>query len=554
MPSLSRSRHCWSCQNRYSTLKKTIALAIIPFLLTCSQKKRFNIIDIKVPHQVDSRVLVTKSDQIVYSSNINGDYQLYKISNNRAELIYPETKNLFSPFLIRNNIAGLYDNDGDGAYKIASRKIDKYVNLESPLNFILSSGDGSLILFQPKNDSHVYSFDFTRNKKKVIANVRQQFNGACFSQMVASAVISVDDMLIHLDFVTGDTTHLSTELGGKKLNPYIYDDYLFFANNSASEFYGIYRLDLSQEQTRPKLILGNESDLRMPKFDGTSLFFIEINKSEYLLKRYDFENKDVYSITKNGVVYSYDFVGHDSIVLAHSNFYTPRCIRLYSKSRDLLSNWQCDSINLDMSYKILHGNGGPAYAFVPSEKRPLKGVVLFLHPGLHADFSPRWDDIIMSLCANGFLVIAPNFPMSSGYGKSYENSSFEEASVSIEHWREYISSAYNLPICLLASSSGNILMEFAISKNPETISAAVSLFGIGSIYPINPSFPMLFILGENDPVVDFTTRKSELMNLKGLNSEITVISYPKEGHWFRNAKNIRDAQRRIVAHFSEGLH
>lgn len=541
-------------ENRCNTLKKAIALVIVVFLLACSQEKSFNIIDIKIPHQVESRILVTNKNQIVYSSNINGDYQLYKINDNRAELIYPDTKDLFSPFLIGNNIAGLHDRNGDGAYKIAPSEINELVNLGFALNVIQSSKDGNLLIFQLKNDSHVYSFDFTRKTNEVIVDVSQRFNGACFSEADESAVISADDMLVHFDFVTGDTTHLATELPGEKLNPFIYDDYLFFANNSASEFYGLYRLDLSQEEARPNLILSNDSDLRMPKFDGTSLFFIEINNSEYLLRRYDFISKDVHPITKDGVVYSYDFVGPDSIVLTHSNFYSPRCIRLYSKSRDLLFSWQCDSINLDLSYTVLNQNGDLAYTFVPNVQHLIKGVVLFLHPGLHSDFSPRWDDIIMSLCANGFLVIAPNFPMSSGYGKTHQNSSFEEAAGSIERWREYILSTYNVPMYLLASSSGNILMEAVISKNPEAVSAAASLFGIRSNYPINPSFPTLFILGENDPIVDFTTRKVELMNRNVLNGAITVISYPDEGHWFRNAKNINDAQRRIVTHFSKQLH
>jgi dipeptidyl aminopeptidase/acylaminoacyl peptidase len=62
-----------------------------------------------------------------------------------------------------------------------------------------------------------------------------------------------------------------------------------------------------------------------------------------------------------------------------------------------------------------------AYVFVPSgldrsEKHPL---LLFPHGGVHGDFSTYYTHIVRELMEQGYVVVAPEYRGSTGYGKSY---------------------------------------------------------------------------------------------------------------------------------------
>jgi dipeptidyl aminopeptidase/acylaminoacyl peptidase len=158
----------------------------------------------------------------------------------------------------------------------------------------------------------------------------------------------------------------------------------------------------------------------------------------------------------------------------------------------------------------------------------------------------------MNVCNNGYIIIAPNYPMSSGFGKSYYNLNFSDALTDINNWKEFISQRYaDIPLYYLSSSSGNILMEQSLNQDHKGIYASASLFGVPvNEYP-NLPVPVLYILGENDPLIDFNTRHKNLEIAQKLNSDISVISYKGEGHWFRNSGNTRDAVDKLVRYFCD---
>jgi dipeptidyl aminopeptidase/acylaminoacyl peptidase len=62
-----------------------------------------------------------------------------------------------------------------------------------------------------------------------------------------------------------------------------------------------------------------------------------------------------------------------------------------------------------------------AYVFVPKKldrekKHPL---LLFPHGGVHADFDTYWTHIVRELMDRGYVVVAPDYRGSTGYGKEY---------------------------------------------------------------------------------------------------------------------------------------
>lgn len=75
--------------------------------------------------------------------------------------------------------------------------------------------------------------------------------------------------------------------------------------------------------------------------------------------------------------------------------------------------------------KTAQGAGNPmivhAYTFVPkkldrTKKHPL---IVLVHGGVHANFSSRSAHIVKELLEQGYVVIAPDYRGSTGYGRSY---------------------------------------------------------------------------------------------------------------------------------------
>jgi len=191
----------------------------------------------------------------------------------------------------------------------------------------------------------------------------------------------------------------------------------------------------------------------------------------------------------------------------------------------------------------------PAYEFIPAIAQDIKGTVLFIHPGLHLDFSPRWDTVLMTLVENGYRIFAPNYPMSAGYGKNHFSSEPKAAVLDILKWKKYLLEKYNNEsLYLLTSSSGNLLMESILEIDNEDITSSASLFGLSGIRPQEKT---LYVLGKKDSRVNFDKRYSQLKEYQTRSNDLVIAAYNNEGHWLRNIKNTKDALLKIINYFGE---
>ncbi|MCP5063389.1 MAG: hypothetical protein GY936_13130 [Ignavibacteriae bacterium] len=328
-------------------------------------------------------------------------------------------------------------------------------------------------------------------------------------------------------------------MSGEKLNPHFYKDEIFFVNN----YYKIYKIN-SKFSNKAEVVLETEHDLRIPKRDNSYLYFIEIINSEYLLKRIHLGNMNNEILTNKGVVYNYDFL-KSNLVLSYSDFNTPRCISILDLDTKLVSNISGGSHIINGSFKFTKPSpiSSPSFIYSPESSNP-KGLIIYLHPGLHSDFSPRWDTILMTLVKNGYKIFAPNYPMSSGYGKNYFSSSFSSAVTDILKLKEHLKLRYNnTPLFFISASSGNILMENILARDKTDVNSSISLFGLPGIKPQNNT---LYILGTNDPLVNFSKRTSQLKEYQTDNNRLTIETYSNEGHWFRRKENIKDVVVKIL--------
>ena len=116
-----------------------------------------------------------------------------------------------------------------------------------------------------------------------------------------------------------------------------------------------------------------------------------------------------------------------------------------------------------------------AYVFVPkgidgSKKYPL---LVFPHGGVHGDFTTYYAHIVREMMAQGYIVIAPEYRGSTGYGKSYwERIDYgglevEDADAS----RNYMVENYDIVdknrIGILGWSHGGMISLLAVFNHPD---------------------------------------------------------------------------------------
>ncbi len=500
--------------------------------------------------EVDARYLVLPDSSIVFSANRDSVYQLFKYKNKSIQKLSKTNKSVFTPFLIKEIIAGLSDFSGNENYQIVPNLLDMYLN-DNYVKKIFSFNKGKYIILQLKNSSKIFFINLNNNKKVVLFEFKNKLNGVFYSRENDCFIISYDDVLICYNIGNNNIYKLAENIKGRKLNPFIYNEQVFFVNNSYSEYYQIFNLNINDKNLSPKIFYETDYDVKLPKFDGNYLYFVEVVNNEYLLKRKKVKTNFVENITDKGVIYNYDFLNSENLIIAYSDFYTPKCIGIINPVNKKIKNISGSSFDISANYKYYPSikNLSPAYELYSTLKKNTKGILLFFHPGLHSDFSPRWDTILMMLVENGYIIFAPNYPMSFGYGKKYSLSNFDDAVNDMLGWKKHLNNKYkNLPIYFISASSGNILMENVLEKSDEDVNASVSLFGLSGV---KPNIKTLYILGKNDPIVNFNYRYNQLREYKTSENKLLITIYNNEGHWFRRKENIKDAVVKILDYFAK---
>lgn len=500
---------------------------------------------IKVPFEIEPYFLLTDKQEIFFSARSLKGYQLYNLKKASLEL-WREGKNTFKPFMLKGSVSGLQDNDGDERFHITDTALKPYIG-DSVIKSLFSFRNGYLIVLQLKDEGSVFIIDLKGGVKKRLIINPVMFHSIVCSNDPDVLVLNYDEKLAIINLKNLDNiTDIFLNTSGTKMTPFVHGNEIYFSDNSHSEYHRILKINLKDRTYTPQLVHHSDHDLRLPKIKGNELFYIEILNSEYLLKARNLRTGHIRSVTDKGVVYNYDF-DKEGIIFSYTDFNTPKAI--YKDVNGMLSNLTGTSLKLNINYKFINGNKFRSPAYIISQTRKVvKGVVLYFHSGLNDDFSPRWDPLIMNLCRNGYVIVSPNYPMSSGYGKDFSNADLNVAVKDIINWKAFIQATYKgIPLFYCSSSSGNILMEQALATDSSGIRATASFFGLPSDNQSTLAVPGLFILGGNDPILDFNYRSEMLGKLNGT---VEIKAYPSEGHWFRKENNLYDAINTVLNFFA----
>ncbi len=128
----------------------------------------------------------------------------------------------------------------------------------------------------------------------------------------------------------------------------------------------------------------------------------------------------------------------------------------------------------------------PAYVFKPLKIKEGKKypALLFIHGGVHGDLTHNYFPIIEDFCNRGYIVLAPEYRGSTGYGKSfydlidYGGKEVEDCLSGIDYLRDMVPEADLNRVGIIGWSHGGFIALHAIFRAPEKFKVAVEVVGV----------------------------------------------------------------------------
>ncbi len=232
-----------------------------------------------------------------------------------------------------------------------------------------------------------------------------------------------------------------------------------------------------------------------------------------------------------------------------------------------------------------------SFLYIPANSKPDRSHPAIVYP--HGE--PQWQHFnswypnIQYLASHGYVVIAPNYRGSTGFGREYMESLRKDAGrgdlndlVSAVEYLKTTGYVDQKKIAIMGGSWGGYLTLMALTKTPEIWAAGVSIVPMANWFtahqnedPIlqkndewlmgnpvtdrglwrdrSPLFfadkiraPLLLLAGQNDircPVVE-TQQMADAARKNGVNVEVKI--YENEGHGFAKRENEIDSIRRAA--------
>lgn len=240
-------------------------------------------------------------------------------------------------------------------------------------------------------------------------------------------------------------------------------------------------------------------------------------------------------------------------------------------------------------YTSLDGMEIPAFLFKPLDLDAdvLPPAIVWVHGGPNYAFMNVWNPTVQLLVNRGYVVMAPNFRGSTGYGEEFARLSFGDWGggdlkdiIAAAGYLESTGQADGKRIALWGGSYGGYLMLMALAKAPDRWAACVNFFGFVDLVSFyqntrdwmrkwieaqigtpeeNPEFyherspinhctnitaPLLYFQGANDPRVPLSESEKLMSVLKSQNKDCTHVVYEDEGHGFQKKANQIDTMRK----------
>jgi dipeptidyl aminopeptidase/acylaminoacyl peptidase len=249
----------------------------------------------------------------------------------------------------------------------------------------------------------------------------------------------------------------------------------------------------------------------------------------------------------------------------------------------------------EVTYPGLDGTPVPALLFKPPTQKPGPAVVL-VHGGPDWFFEATWYPLMVHMASRGWVVLAPNYRGSTGYGRAWQEASrFDFGGVDTD---DVTAGAYYLRregladpkrIAVTGRSHGGYLTASCLTRYPDLWTAGSAFVPFLNWFsnhneirpdlqqwdienfgdPVenhdlwqerSPSFflecvcaPLQLICGRHDarcPVSDSIEAQAALVQM---GKEVELVIYEDEGHAFLKLENILDSELRRMAFLAKYL-
>jgi dipeptidyl aminopeptidase/acylaminoacyl peptidase len=122
----------------------------------------------------------------------------------------------------------------------------------------------------------------------------------------------------------------------------------------------------------------------------------------------------------------------------------------------------------------------PAYVFSPHDTTARRPLIILVHGGIHSDFAAHHATEVTALVRLGYVVIAPEYRGSTGYGRAhyeaidYGGKEVEDCIAAIDFAAAHLPWVDTSRVAMFGWSHGGFIALHAIVRQPERFRAAVA--------------------------------------------------------------------------------
>ncbi len=131
----------------------------------------------------------------------------------------------------------------------------------------------------------------------------------------------------------------------------------------------------------------------------------------------------------------------------------------------------------------------PAYIFRPLQMKGAKQhpALVWVHGGVHGDLDLFYLDFMKPLIAQGYVIIAPEYRGSTGYGRAhfeaidYGGKEVEDCIAARDYLLDFVPEVNPQRIGIIGWSHGGFITLHAIFRQPDNFKAAVEVVGVADL-------------------------------------------------------------------------
>ena len=137
-------------------------------------------------------------------------------------------------------------------------------------------------------------------------------------------------------------------------------------------------------------------------------------------------------------------------------------------------------VSRKVAYPAPDGLTIPAYLFAPRDTARARPVIILVHGGIHGDFSAGHLETVRTLLERGYVVVAPEYRGSTGYGKAfydaidYGGREVEDCIAARDYLGAVVPFADTSRTLIMGWSHGGFIALHAVLRRPEAFRAAVA--------------------------------------------------------------------------------